>query len=126
MKTQSVVLLPLIPSKIGYTRCMSPFSSKRTFEVHAQISRMRIETRRLGTSAAQQVAREGRMIQSDLAKHTEIFSHTCHLRTSGKKKTPESNQSKNDRLLLVNKRLDRFACVSSLSDLTQTKPERLE
>ena len=43
-----------------------------------------------------------------------------------KKKTPESNQSKNDRLLLVNKRLDRFACVSSLSDLTQTKPERLE
>ena len=106
---------------------MSPFSSKRTFEAHAQILCMRIETRRLGTSAAHQVAREGRVIQSDLAKHTEIFSHTCHLRTSGKKKkTPESNQSKNDRLLLVNKRLDRFACVSSLSDLTQTKPERLK
>lgn len=86
MKTQSIVLLPLIPSKIGYTRCMSPFSSKRTFEVHAQILCMRIETRRLGTSAAQQVAREGRMIQSDLAKHTEIFSQTYHLRTSGEKK----------------------------------------
>ena len=26
----------------------------------------------------------------------------------------------------MNKRLDRFACVSSLSDLTKTKPERLE
>ena len=30
LKTQSVVLLPLIPSKIIYTRCVSPVSSKRT------------------------------------------------------------------------------------------------
>ena len=42
----------------------------------------------------------------------------------------ESGQSKNDILLLVNKRLERFACtftslLSYLSDLTQTKTERL-
>ena len=67
---------------------MTSFSSKRTFKVHAQISCMRIETRRLGTSAAHKVVIEGRMIHSDLAKHTEIFSHACHLRTSWKKKCP--------------------------------------
>lgn len=47
---------------------MTSFSSKRTFKVHAQISCMRIETRRLGTSAAHKVVIEGRMIHSDLAK----------------------------------------------------------
>ena len=61
-----------------------------------------------------------RAIWPNIPKYS--ITHT----TFGLKKTSESNQSKNDRLLLVNKRLDRFACVSSLSDLTQTKPERLE
>ena len=42
LKMQSVVLLPLIPNKIIYTRCISPISSKRTLRsscsdlVHAQ------------------------------------------------------------------------------------------
>ena len=81
LKTQSVVLLPLIPSKIIYTLCIhslhiSPlvafhttyyhqFPANAPFEAHAPIWYMRNETRRLGTSAAHQVSRSHDLAKQD-------------------------------------------------------------
>ena len=120
LKTQSVVLLPLIPSKIIYTRCISPISSKRTLRsscsdlVHAQWDP---QTGNQRSPPGLQVAWSGQ------TRPDATFRLV-------KKKMSDYGQSKNDRLLLVNKRLERFACafmslLSCLSDVTQTKTERL-